>query len=772
VVACNVLAQRERNSATFIMPDFVEPYSEDTSTTTYAPDPTVSPSNTANKVAEISSLLDSLDEVAAQSGQSLADKRASAHENKLVQARLGMASGLYSALRAKHSPTASHCLRVALGCSSWAATMDLDEQTRDLLEVAALLHDVGKIGVPDKVLLKPGRLQPEEIVMMSRHAARTIEILVSSGMPQELVEIVHYSRAWYATNGHPQDRHGDELPLAARMLSIVDAFDSMTTDHVYRPARSRERALAELFQFAGSQFDPELVRQFEELFSQDQNLMSEKLSRRWLHRLPQDGAALPWTVTIVPARVESPTDPTPSIFEKKLIDNMHDGVVFVDSQATIVLWNTGAERLTGVSSAAACGRTFLPNLMEMCNNREQPIANEDCPVSHSIATGVQWLGRVSIMGRQGKHVAVDLHAIPVRSNDGAIHGATVLLHDVSSETSLEEKCQALHAQVAKDPMTQVANRAEFDRMLNNFVAAHQESNLPCSLIMCDLDHFKSINDTFGHQAGDEAIITFASLLKSMCRSGDLVARYGGEEFAILCADCTNAAAARKAEAIRETLCDMVHSSLGNKSITASFGVTELQTGDTPETMLRRADRALLQAKDQGRNQVVQLGDGMMEEKVKHGWWPFQAWRGGALVEASLVTMVPIEVAVQKLKGFIADQNAKIVKTDETELELLVEDGGAGAARRLNDRATAFVIQLHLSQRHAERSNTQGFAAGTYVETRIAVEIRPRRDRDRRREATVEKARRLLGSLKSYLMAREDDGKTPDSAATAVPSLVE
>jgi HD-GYP domain-containing protein (c-di-GMP phosphodiesterase class II) len=143
--------------------------------------PVVSPSARTQQVSEISSLLDSLDEVAAQSGQSLAEKRASAHENKLIQARLGMASGLYSALRAKHPPTASHCLRVALGCSSWAAAMKLDDETCDLLEVAALLHDVGKIGVPDKVLLKPGRLQPEEIVLMSRHAARTIEILVSCG---------------------------------------------------------------------------------------------------------------------------------------------------------------------------------------------------------------------------------------------------------------------------------------------------------------------------------------------------------------------------------------------------------------------------------------------------------------------------------------------------------------------------------------------------------------------------------------------------------------
>jgi diguanylate cyclase (GGDEF)-like protein/PAS domain S-box-containing protein len=757
------------------MTELVEPSSFAAPTNAdYPQAPAVPVVQSLRRTAEISSLLDSLDEAAAESGQSLARKRANDHENKLVQARLGIASGLHAALRAKHPPTASHCLRVALGCSSWATAMELDDDTTDALEVAALLHDLGKIGVPDKVLLKPGRLLPEEIALMSRHAARTIEILSCCGVPETVLEVVHYSRAWFSCGNGQQDREGQELPLASRMLSIVDAFDSMTTDHVYRPARSRERALAELFEFSGRQFDPDLVRRFQELFAQDQNLMTEKLARRWLHRLPKEGGALPWKVRVEyeqPAVVKAPESNT-SLFEKKLVDNMHDGVVFVDSQSMITLWNTGVERLTGVSSNAACGRTFLPTLMDMCNSREQRIPNEECPVARAISTGVQWLGRVSIMGRQGRHVAVDLHAIPVRGSDGAVHGATLLLHDASPETSLEEKCQALHAQVAKDPMTQVANRAEFDRMLNNFVAAHQESNLPCSLIMSDIDHFKSINDTHGHQAGDEAIITFASLLKSMCRSGDLVARYGGEEFAILCADCTNAAAARKAEEIRKSLSEVKHSSLGNNSITASFGVTELQVGDTPETMLRRADRALLQAKDQGRNQVVQLGDGMMEEKVKRSWWPFQSWGNRALVETTLATAVPIEVAVQKLRGFIADQDAKIIKTEENQLELSVTDSNQNLGRRASDRPITFVLQLKLSQRHHERANSQGFAAGSYVETRIEVVIRPRRDRDRRRDAAVEKARRLLGSLKSYLMAREDDGTLSELATTGSGRLTE
>src|SRR5262249_26610261 len=161
------------------------------------------------------------------------------------------------------------------------------------------------------------------------------EILTSCGVPPTVLEVVHYSRAWYACGAGQQDRQGDDLPLAARMLSIVDAFDSMTTDHVYRPARSRERALAEVVEFAGGQFDPELVRKFETLFSQDQNLLTEKLARRWLHRLPADGELLPWKFVAEYERTDPAVDPASALFETKLIDNMHDGVVFVDSQSTI-----------------------------------------------------------------------------------------------------------------------------------------------------------------------------------------------------------------------------------------------------------------------------------------------------------------------------------------------------------------------------------------------------------------------------------------------------
>ncbi|MEM6654814.1 MAG: diguanylate cyclase, partial [Planctomycetota bacterium] len=573
----------------------------------------------------IGTLLASLDEAAVPAGQSATGAEASSNaaQHELVRARLGIASSLFIALRCKHPATAAHSVRVALSASGWAATLRMPDRLRTQLELAALLHDVGKIGVPDRVLLKPGRLDQEEVQLVDRHLDMADMILSGAGMPDAIIACVTATAAWYDGSHRRVKLAGDNIPVLSRMLAIVDAFDAMTTDHVYRPARSRDRAVAELFECAGRQFDPALVKSFAEHFSRNQRELQDEVSGRWLAALADSPGLLPWSAPSAP-RAPAPVIQTNPLlpFYQKLVDNTHDGVVFVDTGRTITQWNTGAERLTGVASGAALGRVLTPTLLDMADRTGKLVGDDECPVEQAIATGLQLMESVSVVGRNGHHVAVDLHAIPIHSEDGVLQGATVLLNDVSSEASLEEKCQALHAEMTRDPMTQVANRAEFDRMLAAFVDAHEETGLPCSLIMADIDFFKRINDTYGHQAGDEAIITFAKLLKSMCRSGDLVARYGGEEFAVLCADCNNASAAARAEEIRRKLAETPHSELGNKNITASFGVTELQAGDTPETMLRRSDRALLQAKDQGRNQVVQLGDGMTEPVEKKSWWPF------------------------------------------------------------------------------------------------------------------------------------------------------
>jgi len=186
----------------------------------------------------ISTLLDGLAEVE-QSEAAKQKRNDIAYQNKLVEVRLGMASALFVSLRAKHFPTATHSLRVALGCSSWSLARGDSEEVRDLLEVAALLHDIGKIGVPDEILTKAGKLLPEEVATLNHHRQTGKEILKSFCASAQLIDSMYYALAWYDGSRSGFDKMGDSLPVGARMLAIVDAFDSMTTEHVYRHAMSR-----------------------------------------------------------------------------------------------------------------------------------------------------------------------------------------------------------------------------------------------------------------------------------------------------------------------------------------------------------------------------------------------------------------------------------------------------------------------------------------------------------------------------------------------------
>lgn len=683
-------------------------------------------------------------------------------ENRLVQVRLGIASSLFAALQAKHAPTAHHSLRVALGCSAWATMLGLPEAERDELEVASLLHDVGKIGVPDGILLKPSPLTSDEYHTIERHRQVGTEILRTSCSSQTVLEIVQYAGAWYDGSRECHELAGDELPLGSRIVAILDAYDAMTSDQVYRRALSRERALAELFEHAGTQFDPRLVQDFCSYVNADHVKLQSIVARRWLKDLkPGEGDSTMWQLSS--HRPTSAAAKSENLFYRKLLESMNDAVLFIDSSLKIMLWNRAAERLTGIPAASIEHKNWSPVLVNLRDEKAKLLCEDECPVIQSIKTGSQTLRRLSVMGRTGQRIDIDAHLVPIHSKSGVMHGAAVLLHDASNQITLEQRIQSLHEQATRDPLTQVANRAEFDRIMASCVESSLERRIPCSLILCDIDHFKKINDTYGHQAGDDVLITFAALLRRHCRAGDLVARYGGEEFVMLCADCDNATATRKAEELRAEVAEFPMASLEGRCISSSFGVTEIQSGDTPETMLRRADRALYQAKSNGRNTVVQLGSGIAGSEVaakRSGWFSWLIPTPPELVlEKTLATSVPFNVVVEKMRGFVADHHAVIDAITENYLVLKIEGQCGPGARRVTDRPVPFVIEM----RFEESSTQPQKLSAKLIRTIIHVSIRPQRSRDRRRRDVLERAQRLAASLKSYLIAQDHDGNTPVSS---------
>ncbi|MHB9080939.1 MAG: bifunctional diguanylate cyclase/phosphohydrolase [Pirellulaceae bacterium] len=692
------------------------------------------------------------------------------HQNELVQVRLGLASSLFAALRARHAATAAHCLRVALGCSSWGPQLSLQEQQRDELEVAALLHDIGKIGVPDRVLLKPYPLTRDDRALLDQRRTTGEQILLSCCASQNVLTIVKYAPAWYDGSRPGFDRYGQQLPLEARVVSIIDAYDAMTSEQIYRRAKTSEWALAELFACSGTQFDPELVEQFCDLLTTNRIGMTEEVSRRWLHELNADKSNDLWRRSVAGLDDVLDSEVIDKLFHEKLLDSMHDGVIFIDTRLSILLWNRAAERLTGRTASQALHQRWAPEFIGMRDEQDQNIDADHSPVELALHSRIQTLNRLTIQGPAGERVSVDAHAVPVIGRDGVMHGATLLLHDASSQINLEERVQSLHVRATHDALTRVANRAEFDRVQAEFVDGHQHRARPCALIMCDIDHFKTVNDTFGHQAGDEVLVHFAAMLQRSCRQGDLVARYGGEEFVILCADCDNATVTQRAEMIRRELEMTPHPSLDSRPITASFGVTELQAGDTPETMLRRADRALMRAKESGRNRVVQLGTGIpldAKDMQRRRWYHWlQPSTSTHLLEETLVTAVPLAVTMEKLRGFVSDHHAEIVATEDGKLQLQITKQSV-SNRHATDRPVSFLVAMQFVERGVDgKPRSVPGSSRTIIHVTICLA----NNRDRRQENAYECARQLFASLKSYFMAQSFDGSFDPNEAWANPAF--
>lgn len=171
-------------------------------------------------------------------------------------------TALISALAYRETSTAQHSRRVADLCVATAKGL-MSESDCYLLEVAALLHDIGKLGVPDAILLKPGPLDADEWRIMRTHDRIGVEIIAAAFDCPELTRIVLNHHSWFAGSPHDPDLpRGEEIPLAARILTVADAYDAMVSDRVYRKGLGREEAFRELCRFSGRQFDPQIVERF------------------------------------------------------------------------------------------------------------------------------------------------------------------------------------------------------------------------------------------------------------------------------------------------------------------------------------------------------------------------------------------------------------------------------------------------------------------------------------------------------------------------------
>ncbi len=185
------------------------------------------------------------------------------------------ARSILSALDAKDHYTFGHSMRVAYYSLVLGRQLGLSEEELYDLELSGLFHDIGKIGIPDKVLLKPHRLEEDEFQQMKKHPEWSAQILEGFDHFEEIAYCVRHHHERFDGRGYPEGLKGEEIPLYARILLIADTFDAMTSSRPYREGLSFDIAFEELEEFSGSQFDPDLVKAFIQGMKEEQQKNEE-----------------------------------------------------------------------------------------------------------------------------------------------------------------------------------------------------------------------------------------------------------------------------------------------------------------------------------------------------------------------------------------------------------------------------------------------------------------------------------------------------------------
>jgi HD-GYP domain-containing protein (c-di-GMP phosphodiesterase class II) len=203
--------------------------------------------------------------------ETLANQVGTAIENALLyqeqrETFLGITLAFAEALEKRDNYTGGHTRRVCQYSMAIGRHLELPEEQLEELHLSAILHDIGKIGVSDRVLQKPGKLEPEEFAEMNRHPVLGSEILEHVKSLRAMIGGVRHHHEKYDGSGYPDRKKGEEIPLIGRIIAVADAFDAMTSTRPYRTALSHETALNELAAFSGRQFDPRMVEAFMEVY--------------------------------------------------------------------------------------------------------------------------------------------------------------------------------------------------------------------------------------------------------------------------------------------------------------------------------------------------------------------------------------------------------------------------------------------------------------------------------------------------------------------------
>ena len=305
---------------------------------------------------------------------------------------------------------------------------------------------------------------------------------------------------------------------------------------------------------------------------------------------------------------------------------------------------------------------------------------------------------LQVQQKKGPWVEVELQTLPLKDQQGNVQGVAEIFRDASRSKRNAPQFRELKLAASRDALTGVANRGELEKHLRGLFEEYVPSESDSfSVIFLDIDHFKAINDNYGHSIGDRVLVAVARMMQSELYSGELVARYGGEEFVVLCPATDHDSAIRKAERLRTTLAEMNIGEKPRVNVTASLGVSQVEAGDSPDDLIHRADTALYNAKEGGRNRTCSLSAREAVSAKQVDQEEKAAKRNASKFSGSFTTCMMPEMAVYKVGGFVSETDAKVVKVGPERVELRVGRSGLLSGWGAKPARQPVVIVLEFAQ---------------------------------------------------------------------------
>ena len=567
------------------------------------------------------------------------------HAQRTSDLHLATIEALARAIDAKDQTTQSHIRRVQNYAAGLAKLVNLPEAEIQGVKTAALLHDIGKLAVPEHILSKPGPLTQEEFQKIRIHPQVGAEIIAGVPFPYPVAPLILSHHERWDGKGYPQGLTAERIPIGARILTIVDYYDAVTTERPYHKALPHESAIGLLRHEAGRALDPKLVDKFVELLPQ---LMAEEAiaaaaERPAVLKRPE------------PRPVESgttatglvPGGNTTTAFENialahreiyalyEIAQSMGTSLGVADTMALI------SSKLTKIIPWSGCALFLLQHDGETVKCRFATGLDAPRLLNTTLAIGqglAGWVARnrrtlvnadprvtFEAAGLGGETPLKSAIVSPLYVSDTFI-GCLALYHTQPNrftedhrrliERVGEQAGAVIHNSIVfeqtqedslTDPLTSLPNRRSMFLHLSRELARAERLKSEVALLVMDVDEFKAINDNYGHHVGDYALREVAAALQTGLRSYDLCVRYAGDEFIIVLAECSREAAEAKRRELQERVSEIEIEARPGKKIrlNASAGASVFpHDGTTYEALLADADHRMYRDKAARRGQLA------------------------------------------------------------------------------------------------------------------------------------------------------------------------